>query len=215
MSSRTLDKVEKSLNTTIPFSKPSMRKSMVVDQHRSEKWTRYRWRPNRRLMQTMRRVCRSILLRLFLSGEHSNWRHADFWKKFTSTPVDKQVSKDAYTLAFDRLLQIYHSLGWYQNDELLFNAVVLSRYSRRALAYRVSNLDDALEQSKTTFEYSNLPHLLTVFVRFAAWRKDALEYRDGAFVNCRCFAADQILKVPIAGGRLRLVKLGGLNEMSL
>ncbi|RAL03329.1 uncharacterized protein BO80DRAFT_377333 [Aspergillus ibericus CBS 121593] len=150
-------------------------------------------------------------------------RYTAFWEEFASTPVDKQVAEDAYELAFDQFPQVYRSLGWHKNDDLLFDAVVLTRYRDTLLAalfaiepYRLKHLHGPLEQSRAAFEYSRLPRLLLILVRLEARRNDALECRNGSCVDCRYFDADQTLNVLMEVGRsLRLIRLGGVNEMSL
>ncbi|PYI01609.1 hypothetical protein BO78DRAFT_433501 [Aspergillus sclerotiicarbonarius CBS 121057] len=150
-------------------------------------------------------------------------RYTVFWEEFASTPVDRQVTKCAYELAFDLFPHVYRYLGWHKNEDILFDAGVLTRYRDTLLEalfaiepYRLKHFDGPLEQSRATFEYSRLPRLLAILVRLEARRNDALECRNGSCVDCRYFDADQTLKVLMEVGRtLHLVRLGGVNEMSL
>lgn len=147
----------------------------------------------------------------------------DLWKKHESTPAERQTMQNAYEAAFDRFPTIYRTLGWHGNDDILFDAKVLSRYRDTLLEglfaiepYRMNRIFGPLDRSKAAFEYSRLPRLLSILIRIEARRNDALECRDGVCVDCRYFDADQTLRVLIEVGRaLRLSRLDGPNEMTL
>ncbi|RAH64680.1 uncharacterized protein BO66DRAFT_415691 [Aspergillus aculeatinus CBS 121060] len=124
-------------------------------------------------------------------------KYTDHWKKHESTPAERQTMQNAYEAAFDRFPTIYRTLGWHGNDDILFDAKVLSRYR------------DTLLEGLFAIE----PYGMN---RIFARRNDALECRDGVCVDCRYFDADQTLRVLIEVGRaLRLSRLGGPNEMIL
>ncbi|CAK38028.1 hypothetical protein CBS63078_6717 [Aspergillus niger] len=135
-------------------------------------------------------------------------KYTAFWKDLPSSPTDMQTTEDAYQWAFDLYPQIYHSLGWHKNEDLLFAANILSKHRDDLLealfaveAYRRQQLDGPLEPSRAAFEYSRLPRLLLILVRLEARRNDARECRNGACVDCRYFDADQTLQVLIEVGR--------------
>ncbi|RAH43121.1 uncharacterized protein BO95DRAFT_455358 [Aspergillus brunneoviolaceus CBS 621.78] len=150
-------------------------------------------------------------------------KYTDLWKKHESTPAERQTMQNAYEAAFDRFPTIYRTLGWHGNDDILFDAKVLSRYRDTLLEglfaiepYRMNRIFGPLDRSKAAFEYSRLPRLLSILIRIEARRNDALECRDGVCVDCRYFDADQTLRVLIEVGRaLRLSRLDGPNEMTL
>ncbi|PYH83215.1 hypothetical protein BO82DRAFT_332066 [Aspergillus uvarum CBS 121591] len=149
--------------------------------------------------------------------------YADFWKEHKSTPAERQTMENAYEAAFDQFPTIYRTLGWHGNDDILFDARVLSRYRDTLLEglfaiepHRMNRIFGPLDTSRAAFEYSRLPRLLSILVRMEARRNDALECRDGVCVDCRYFDADQTLRVLTEVGRtLRLCRLGGPNEMTL
>ncbi|RAH86145.1 hypothetical protein BO86DRAFT_139826 [Aspergillus japonicus CBS 114.51] len=149
--------------------------------------------------------------------------YTDFWKEHKSTPAERQTMESAYEAAFDQFPTIYRTLGWHGNDDILFDAKVLSRYRDTLLEglfaiepHRMNRIFGPLDTSRAAFEYSRLPRLLSILVRMEARRNDALECRDGVCVDCRYFDADQTLRVLIEVGRtLRLSRLGGPNEMTL
>ncbi|GAQ35546.1 hypothetical protein AtubIFM56815_002798 [Aspergillus tubingensis] len=135
-------------------------------------------------------------------------KYTAFWKDLPSPPADIETTDNAYQWAFDLYSQIYHSLGWHKNEDILFTADILSKHRDDLLealfaveAYRRKQFDCPLEPSRAAFEYSRLPRLLLILARLEARRNDGLECRNGACVDCRYFGADQTLQVLIEVGR--------------
>ncbi|PYH98810.1 hypothetical protein BO71DRAFT_394976 [Aspergillus ellipticus CBS 707.79] len=156
-------------------------------------------------------------------------KYEDFWGESTGSPEEIKATEDAYRQAFERFPEIYRSIGWSKNDDIIFNAENLSAHRELLIEaifaiehYRMKYLGGAVgvsdkEQSRACFEYSRLPRLLTILVRLENRRNDCRECRKGECVDWRLFDAETILKVLIQAGRTfqRVNLADGLNQTSL
>ncbi|PWY78268.1 hypothetical protein BO70DRAFT_372023 [Aspergillus heteromorphus CBS 117.55] len=153
-------------------------------------------------------------------------KYHNYWNKSTSPPEEQKATDDAYRQAFERFPEIYHSIGWSDNEDIVFNAENLAAHRELLIeaiftmeVQRMDFLDSdgGREKSRALFEYSRLPRLLTILTRLENRRYDCVECRDGQCVDWRVYNADTILKVLIQAGRAsQKAKLtDGLNNTSL
>lgn len=148
----------------------------------------------------------------------------DFWNDNPGTPLEVKTAKTASKSAFDRFQLIYQSLGWRENQGLIFNAVNLSKYSEVLMesifaieAYRMKRFNQLRESSRASFEYSRLPRLLLILIRIESRQNYVNECRRTDELKDEQFDARALLNVLSEVGRtMRLVSFAsGLNKMTL
>lgn len=160
-----------------------------------------------------------------------SWICTEFWKGREGTATEIETTNKVYQSAFERFQDLYHCLGWRENEDLTLNYDYLCKHRHFLTesifaieAYRMKRLPRLQEPTRASFEYSRLPRLLLILIRIESRQNmqnkcrrttdDSTTNRDD---NNKGMNASTILAVLIQVARTidRVSWADGLNQMSL
>ncbi|UKZ75612.1 hypothetical protein TrVFT333_003300 [Trichoderma virens FT-333] len=104
-------------------------------------------------------------------------KYQEFWKGREGTATEIETRNKAFQSAFERFHDIYHCLGWRDNEDLTLNCASLCKYQPALIesifaieAYRMKSHLHYQESARASFEYSRLPRLLLILIRIESRR---------------------------------------------
>ncbi|KAH8698869.1 hypothetical protein BGW36DRAFT_460699 [Talaromyces proteolyticus] len=153
-------------------------------------------------------------------------KYEDFWKDLDeSTQSEKNAALQAYTSAFSRFQEIYELIGWGRSKDVMFDNSILTENRDLLIesifgieAYRMAYFRISPEKSRSLFEISRLPRLLTILVRIACRQIYFVgACGEGEPVQERPFSAGTVINVLAHVARsLRSIDIsGGVNKMTM
>ncbi|KAL6701638.1 hypothetical protein J3F84DRAFT_399334 [Trichoderma pleuroticola] len=158
-------------------------------------------------------------------------KYEEFWKGREGTATEIETTNKAYQSAFERFQDLYHCLGWRENEGLTLNYDDLCKHRPFLIeslfaieAYRMKSLPRLQEPTRASFEYSRLPRLLLILIRIESrqnmqnkCRRTTDDTPTNRNNNNEGMKASQILAVLFQVARTmdRVSWADGLNQMNL